>query len=152
EKAAFVDRFRAMMEESTDVFCMLTLRGEMREISPSWHTFTGQEEHEYRGRGWLEAFHPADQPQVEETLIQTVISGQSSEHMRQVRCSDGSYRLMCWRLIPVRKPSGTLSELVAYGIDITEQERAKLLRQSWQIIESSHNIRRQHLTVAPQIS
>ena len=64
EEAVFVDRFRAMMEGSTDIFCILTLRGELQEISPSWHNFTGQEENEYRGRGWLEAFHPAEQPRL----------------------------------------------------------------------------------------
>ncbi|EFH80018.1 PAS domain-containing sensor histidine kinase [Ktedonobacter racemifer] len=130
EEADFVDRFRAMMEGSTDIFCILTLRGEVREISPSWHNFTGQEENEYRGKGWLEAFHPADQPQVEEALIQTVISGRSSEHTRRVRRYDGSYRLIHWRLIPVRKPSGAIYELVAYGTDVTEQELAKQMSEA----------------------
>ena len=59
-------RFLAVMQESADIFGILTPRGEMQEVSPSWQNFTGQEEHEYRGRGWLEAFHPADQPQIAE--------------------------------------------------------------------------------------
>jgi len=119
EEATFVKRFLAMMQESTDIFCILTLRGEMQEVSPSWHNFTGQEEHEYRGKGWLKAFYPADQPQIEETLIQTVASGRSSESKRQMRRYDGIYRLMYWHLIPVHEPSGAVSELVAYGTDIT---------------------------------
>ena len=69
------------MQESTDIFCTLTSWGEMQEVSPSWQNFTGQKENEYRGRGWLEAFHPADQPQIEEMLIQTVASGGSSEYL-----------------------------------------------------------------------
>jgi PAS domain S-box-containing protein len=118
------------MQESADIFCILTPRGEMQEVSPSWQNFTGQEENEYRGRGWLEAFHPADQPQIEEMLIQTVASGRSSEHTRLMRRYDESYRQMRWRLIPVRKPSGAISELVAYGNDVTEQELAKQMSEA----------------------
>jgi PAS domain S-box-containing protein len=123
-------RFLAVMQESADIFCILTPRGEMQEVSPSWQNFTGQEENEYRGRGWLEAFHPADQPQIEEMLIQTVASGRSSEHTRLMRRYDESYRQMRWRLIPVRKPSGAISELVAYGNDVTEQELAKQMSEA----------------------
>ena len=35
-------RFLAVMQESADIFCILTPRGEMQEVSPSWQTFTGQ--------------------------------------------------------------------------------------------------------------
>jgi PAS domain S-box-containing protein len=123
-------RFLAVMQESADIFCILTPRGKMQEVSPSWQNFTGQEENEYRGRGWLEAFHPADQPQIEEMLIQTVASGRSSEHTCQMRRYDESYRLMRWRLIPVREPSGAISELVASGTDITMQELAKQMSEA----------------------
>ncbi len=123
-------RFLAVMQESADIFCILTPRGEVQEVSPSWQNFTGQEENEYRGRGWLEAFHPADQPQIEEMLIQTVASGRSSEHTCQMRRYDESYRLMSWRLIPVREPSGAISELVASGTDITMEELAKQMSEA----------------------
>jgi len=123
-------RFLAVMQESADIFCILTPRGEVQEVSPSWQNFTGQEENEYRGRGWLEAFHPADQPQIEEMLIQTVASGRSSEHTCQMRRYDESYRQMRWRLIPVREPSGAISELVASGTDITMEELAKQMSEA----------------------
>jgi hypothetical protein len=118
------------MQESADIFGLLTPRGEMHEVSPSWHTFTGQEENEYRGKGWLAAFHPADQPRIEETLLQTVASGRSSEWTCQMRRYDGSYRLMHWHLIPLREPSGAISELVAYGTAITMQELAKQMSEA----------------------
>jgi PAS domain S-box-containing protein len=91
-EATSVKRFQAVMQETGIIFCILTPRGEMQEVSPSWQNFTGQEENACRGRGWLEAFHPADQPQIEEMLIQTVTSGQSSEHTRQIRRYDERYR------------------------------------------------------------
>lgn len=132
-EAASVHRFLAVMQESGIIFCILTPRGEMQEVSPSWQNFTGQEENESRGRGWLEAFHPADQPQIEAMLIQTVASGLSSEHTLQMRRYDESYRQMRWRLIPVRELSGAISELVAVGTDITTQELAKMSEAQMQL-------------------
>lgn len=123
-------RFLAVMRESADVFCILTPLGEMQDVSPSWQTFTGQRENESRGKGWLEAFHPAEQSQVEETLIQTVISGRGRERTGQIRRYDKSYRLMYWRLIPVREPSGSVSELIACGTDITAQDQARQLSEA----------------------
>src|SRR5258708_40161861 len=43
---------------------------------------------------------------------------------------DGSYRLMHWRLIPVRGPSGAISELVATGLDIIRQEPAEQMNEA----------------------
>src|SRR5260370_35821688 len=90
-EAASVHRFLAVMQESGIIFCILTPRGEMQEVSPSWQNFTGQEENECRGRGWLGAFHPADQPLVEETVIQAVASGQSSEQRNKMCGYDEAY-------------------------------------------------------------
>jgi PAS domain S-box-containing protein len=129
-EAAADARFLAVMQESADIFGILTPLGEMQEVFPGWQTFTGQHENESRGKGWLEAFHPAEQPQVQETLTQTVISGCSSEHTRQIRRYDGAYRLLHWRLIPVRGPSGAVSELIACGTDITTQEQARQMSEA----------------------
>jgi hypothetical protein len=40
---------------------------------------------------------------------------------------------MRWRLIPVREPSGAISELVAVGTDITTQELAKMSEAQMQL-------------------
>jgi PAS domain S-box-containing protein len=123
-EAASLDRFLAMvMQESADIFGMLTPLCEMLNVSPGWQTFTGQEEHACRGRGWLETFHPLAQPQIEEALTQ-VASGRGSEWTCQTRRYDASYRLMHWRLIPLCEPSGALFAVVVCGRDITKREQA----------------------------
>jgi hypothetical protein len=76
---AAIERFLAVMQESADLFWYLSPTGEMQEICPSWQTFTGQQEQDCLGRGWLDAFHPADQSQVEATFSRSVASGHTAE-------------------------------------------------------------------------
>ncbi len=97
---AAAERFLAVMQESADVFWVLTPAGEAQEACPSWQTFTGQREGDCRGRGWLDALHPADQPQVEETLFHSVTSGHRAEIECHIRGYDGTYRLVRVRAIP----------------------------------------------------
>ncbi|MBO0778630.1 MAG: PAS domain S-box protein [Ktedonobacteraceae bacterium] len=123
-------RFLAVMQESADVFWILTPMGEMHDVSPSWHNFTGQRESDSRGRGWLDLFHPAEQPCVQETLIQTVASGRTHERTCSLRRYDGIYRLIHVRLIPVRKPPWAIAEIVACGRDITTQELARQMSEA----------------------
>src|SRR5260370_5863211 len=47
-----------------------------------------------------------------------------------MRRDDESFRQMRWRLIPVREPSGAISELVASGTDITMEELAKQMSEA----------------------
>jgi hypothetical protein len=130
EEAAFVNRFLAEMQESTDIFCILTPLGEMQKVSPHWQNFTGQQENESRGKGWLEVFHPADQPQVEETLIHSVVSGHTVETTCHIRRHDGTYCLMHVRVIPVHEASGALREIVMCGTDTPKQELSGLMSEA----------------------
>ncbi|WP_040445585.1 hypothetical protein [Ktedonobacter racemifer] len=44
-------RFLAIVQESADVFWIVTPDGSMQEPCPSWQTFTGQQERACLGRG-----------------------------------------------------------------------------------------------------
>lgn len=113
--------FLALAQESTDVFWVLTPNGEMQKISPSWQDFTGQEESAYLGRGWFNALYPADQKQVQETLQQTALSGQTVEMDCHVCYIDGVYHLIHVHAIPVRvPPTEEVREVIMCGHDLTQ--------------------------------
>jgi PAS domain S-box-containing protein len=117
-------RFQALAQESADFFWCLSPAGLMQEISSSWHIFTGQEERDSLGRGWLDTLYPADQRQVEETVTQSAASGHPAEMECHIRRYDGIYRLIHLRAIPVREASGEIREVVVCGNDITKRELA----------------------------
>jgi PAS domain S-box-containing protein len=117
-------RFLALAQESADIFWCLSPAGLMQEMSSSWHIFTGQEECDGLGRGWLDALYPADQRQVEETVIHSVTSLHSVEMECHLRRFDRIYRLVRLRVIPVREDHGRIGEVIICGNDITQQELA----------------------------
>lgn len=123
-------RFLALMQETTDLFWILTPTGEMREVCSSWQTFTGQGPGHCLGRRWLDAVHPANQARVTKLVAQVVLSGHIAEMECHLRWRDGSYRVVHLRVIPVRLPGGEVRELIMCGTDITKPERFEQMSES----------------------
>jgi PAS domain S-box-containing protein len=117
--------FLTLAQESSDVFWVLTPSGEMREIYPSWQNFTGQEARACLGRGWLDAFHPADRVLLEGMLLQAVSSGQPAEMEGHICAYDNTYRLIHMRALPVHMPNKALRALIICGNDVLKPEVAE---------------------------
>jgi PAS domain S-box-containing protein len=97
----------------------------MQECSSSWQSFTGQPESSSQGSGWRDVVFPADQPQLETTLHQVVLSSQPAESACHIRRRDGVYRMIRLRAFPVCMLHGTLCELVVCGTDITSEQMSE---------------------------
>ncbi|HET8843822.1 MAG TPA: PAS domain S-box protein, partial [Ktedonobacteraceae bacterium] len=113
------DRFLAVMRGSADLFWVLSPTGKMDDISPSWLSFTGQQEDEARGNGWLDAVYATDRPILKAFFTQYIACGHPLEDAFHLRRNDGIYRLMRLRVFPVCTLAGTVCELVMSGADIT---------------------------------
>lgn len=112
-------RFLAVMSGSADLFWILSATGKMDEISPSWLSFTGQQESEASGNGWLDAVFPIDRPYLEAFLTQSLSVDHPLEHICHIHRNDGIYRLIRLHMFPVCPVAGTVCELVVSGTDIT---------------------------------
>lgn len=123
-------RLFALTQEIFDVFWILTPSGKRQAISSSWKTFADQQEETYAGQGWLDAIHPMDRQQGEDTLHQTISSGHSSELVCHIRGYDNSYHLVHLRLIPVREASGTIGEVLACGNNLTKQMQTEQMSEA----------------------
>lgn len=113
------DRFLAVMQGSADLFWILSSSGRMDDISLSWLSFTGQQEREARGNGWLDAVYAIDRPSLEAFLTHPHSVDHLLEHTCHLRRNDGIYRLMRLRAFPVCTVTGAVCELVMSGTDIT---------------------------------
>ncbi|GHO47159.1 PAS domain S-box protein [Ktedonospora formicarum] len=114
---------QALAHDCADIFWMLTPTGEMYDSSSSWHAFTGQQEQDCRGKGWLDTFHPADQQQGVEALTQAVVSGRPQEATIHILRDHDTYHLISLRFVPVPGAFGEVSGVFAYGRDLTKQEQ-----------------------------
>jgi len=121
---AFADRFFALVHESADLFWLLAPDGSMRDAKSSWCIFTGQQTSQSQGKGWLDALHPADRPQIEHLIQQAIIEGGSQSMECHLRRADRAYRLIHLHAVPVRLRDGTVHEVIACGKDITKQEQS----------------------------
>lgn len=125
------NRFLALVQESFDVYWVLTSDGEMREISSSWQDFTGQKARECSDRDWRDAFHPADLPEMDEALAHALISGHAEEATCQVRSYTNTYRLLQLRVIPVRANDDSVHELMICGKDVTKRKLHLRMVEAW---------------------
>ncbi|HEY7416704.1 MAG TPA: PAS domain S-box protein, partial [Ktedonobacteraceae bacterium] len=113
------NRFVAVMQKTADLYWLLSPIGEMLEMDPSWLSFTGQQEHEASGKGWLDAIYVADRPDLEALFSQPLSADRWLESDCYIRRKDGVYRLMRLQLFPVSTSAAMVYEVVASGVDIT---------------------------------
>jgi diguanylate cyclase (GGDEF)-like protein/PAS domain S-box-containing protein len=134
EKAARIgeQRYRSLVEATAAIVWTTAPDGTSTpEGSAWWRQFTGQDEHEAAGLGWLRSIHPADGPATVERWAGAVGSGDAFEMVHRVRRRDGVFRSMRARAVPVLGPDGSVREWVGAHVDVTDQEAAEdALRES----------------------
>lgn len=86
--------------------------------SPQWASFTGFEDLESRGLGWLEAIHPDDRAETQALWRDAVGRGEYYCEHRVLRVADGTYRWHQTRAKPVDHQDPATSEWVGTSTDI----------------------------------
>ncbi|HEX6436063.1 MAG TPA: ATP-binding protein [Candidatus Binatia bacterium] len=119
------ERFRALVEASSQIVWTADGAGNIIEDSPSWRAFTGQTFEQRRGSGWLNAYHPNDQKRVhmqweDATARKTPLEG----HYR-LRRHDGQWRWTSVRAVPLLSADGSARGWVGMNTDITERKQAE---------------------------
>jgi PAS domain S-box-containing protein len=119
------ERFRALVEASSQIVWTADGAGNIIEDSPSWRAFTGQTFEQRRGSGWLSAYHPNDQKRVhmqweDATARKTPLEGQY-----RLRRHDGQWRWTSVRAVPLLSADGSARGWVGMNTDITERKHAE---------------------------
>ncbi len=121
----YEDRYRQLMQASTDLVFLMDLEGSLASVNRSWQQRTGYDAEEALGksgldfvdRGFRKACH---------TALERAKSGQYVEDLefRAVR-KDGSYIDVVVNLAPVRDDRGQIVQIIGAGRDITEFKRTQ---------------------------
>ena len=119
------ERLRSLVEATSAIVWNTPTAVEFVNEQPAWAAFTGQDFEHYRGKGWLDAVHPADREP-------TALAWRTAEAHRSVflaeqrlRRADGEYRNMQVRVVPIVSEDGAVREWVGVHTDITEQKRRR---------------------------
>jgi PAS domain S-box-containing protein len=116
-------RYRALVEATTQIIWTADERG-INAPSASWERFTGQSWPGYEGVGAMDAVHPADREAVLEAWGEALATRQPLEARYRLRRSDGTYRRVHSRGIPIPGPDGAVHEWVGIVTDIEAREQA----------------------------
>lgn len=125
------ERYRSLVEATTNSVWVINAEGYNTEIAESWIHLTGQEALEGTAWQWLEPIHPDDRDRVKQTFSHCMATGDLYEIEHRVLGTNGEYRLFLVRGVPVRNADGSIREWVGTLLDITDQRTAETaLRQS----------------------
>ncbi|HEX6927385.1 MAG TPA: ATP-binding protein [Longimicrobiaceae bacterium] len=135
------DRFRSLIQASSQIVWTTDPNGEMVSEQTSWSEFTGQNLEAYRGWGWFNAIHPEDREATASVWQAALANRRPLEVQHRVRRHDGQYRACVARVVPVLEPDGQVREWVGTHTDVTEharmQEERELLASAGRVLSSS---------------
>jgi PAS domain S-box-containing protein len=107
----------------------LSPAGQVTMINPKGCELLGYTQEEVLGKDWFTTFLPTEKaPQIKKIFLQTLADSQSIPRYNEneIRCKDGSIRVIAWHNSMVSDENGQLLEILSSGADITEQhERVK---------------------------
>lgn len=135
------DRFRSLVQASSQIVWTTAPDGQMVEDQVAWSDFTGQSPDEYRGWGWFSAVHPDDREATARLWEGALADRNTMELEHRVRRHDGRYRDCLARVVPVMEPDGRVREWVGTHTDVTDRARLKeernLMAEAGRVLSSS---------------
>jgi PAS domain S-box-containing protein len=118
-------RFRNMADNTPVMMWVTDPNGYCTYLNRVWHEFTGQNEEEALGYGWLNATHPDDRPIVEQEFIEANAAHKPFKAEYRLRRADGTYR---WAIDAASPRFGVYGEYLGYVgsvIDIDERREGE---------------------------
>jgi len=124
-------RYRSLTLATSSIVWTADLHGEIVDYLPSWENYTGQTFEAYKGRGWLEAVHPADR-EAAVSMIAAAMAGLRPYQLEyRLRRHDGHYRCVLSRGVPVFQDDASVKEWVGTCTDIQDRKDSEVaLRKS----------------------
>lgn len=140
------ERFRSLIEATTDIIWNANARGEQMLELTNWSKFTGQTNEERVGWGWLDAIHPDDHPHTTKIWLAAVANSTLYEVEYRVRRHDGKYRHMSVRGVPILDADGNIREWIGICGDITERKESEIaLTQAKEAAEAANRAKSEFL-------
>jgi PAS domain S-box-containing protein len=123
------EQYRALIEASAAIVWRATTDGSITKVW-GWEVFSGQAKGEYTGYGFLEAVHPDDRDKLLTQWQAVRTSDEPCIFEYRVRRSDGRYRWVLTRAVPLLNEDGAVVEWVGTVTDIHDQRLAEMKLRS----------------------
>ncbi|HYE78389.1 MAG TPA: PAS domain S-box protein [bacterium] len=118
-------RYRAIVEDSTEMICRFTPEGTMNYVSPALSRFLGRPAEELEGTSFIPYTHPDELAYIVEFHKRLGPDNPVGIIENRVLGADGHYRWCQWVTHYVTKPDGRFVEFQSSGRDITDRRTAE---------------------------
>ncbi len=119
-------RFRETIENVRLVSVCLDLEGNIIFCNEFLTTLTGWDREEVLGQNWFELFVPQDRPDLRESFLNSMRSGDVPAHLEhEIVTREGGRRVIAWNNTPWRDLSGRVIGTASLGEDITDRKLAE---------------------------
>ena len=118
-------RYRTVMDATSTMVWRRGRSGEFESPQPGWTAFTGQTFEQLRRWGWLDALHSDDRQKAETDWLHATSTKEIYQSEYRLRRSDGEYRHMSVRAVPVLDDKGKVTEWLGIHTDISDRRLAE---------------------------
>ncbi len=119
------ERFRLMADRAPVMIWMTDPTGYCTYLSQSWYNFTGQNESEGLGLGWIDAVHPEDRATVKNLFLAATKHREAFYLDYRLQRDRGEYRFCIDAASPCFGLEGQFLGYIGSVIDITERKQAQ---------------------------
>jgi PAS domain S-box-containing protein len=130
------DRFRGLVQASSQIVWTRDPTGAAIEDSPSWRKFTGRTFQQYRGFGWWDAIHPSDRERLECEWREAIKTLKPIGTEYRLQNAEGRWNWTRERIVPLVGQFGSLQGWVGMNYDITQEKQHAI-----QLAESEERFR-----------
>jgi PAS domain S-box-containing protein len=124
-------RYRAIVQDQTDVICRCRPEGDITFINESLSRFTGISYGDLQGQNILSYIFPEDIPLAKEKITHLTPAQPTISLELRLKDKQGNYRWFQWNTRGIYDNTGTIIECQSVGRDInTEREQAQKIRES----------------------
>ena len=96
-------------------------------VSQSWVAYYGLSLEDIERVGWEVVIHPDDVARARDTAREAMAAGTPFEHELRCRRTDGQYRWLIHRAVPLRDEVGNIVKWFGTSTDIDDRKRAQML-------------------------
>ncbi len=118
-------RFRSLALATSQIVWSTNAAGEVVDDLPTWRAYTGMTREEIQGFGWLAAVHPDDAGLAEQAWRRAVAAQSPYRIDYRIRRADGRFGSFEVQGVPVRDPSGRVTEWIGTCTDISPRLQAE---------------------------
>ncbi|MER3491586.1 MAG: PAS domain-containing sensor histidine kinase [Mastigocladus sp. ERB_26_2] len=130
-------RFHTMANTAPVMLWMADSQGLCNFFNQSWLEFTGRNQEQEQGLGWLEEVHPEDKNFCTQTYEAAFNTRTKFQIEYRSKRADGEYRWILNTGVPRFTPSGNFAGYIGSAIDITERKLAEVaLKESQTAIQA----------------